>query len=270
MSDRFWLCTNCGAQNEAGRTACAVCALPAQQAAKAAAPATPDAPDKSEVPPVDPIPPKPREKTLSWPLVLITLAAFGLFAWRWISQCPVAWADVPQAIADNAVAVWDFIRQGAEQCVARLRELAPNGFVNMALNAWYDLQDVFAGQPIMGGFYVPGLILSLLWLVRVCHRKRVCLRRGRGSVVPLIFEMPVVILLFAFMQGYWQMDPDLGYAFWCRALSAFFFTASIAVLLALLILIVWGFFRRSSARRAEIFLLILAFLIQISAAYGLY
>lgn len=289
MTEQDWLCEICGIQNSREEKTCAVCGNPSPAAGSAASagrsiPAagtngigqliktsgdTPPPVTGERKPPRKPSVRPPRE-----PRKPFDRRAFAV-ACTWTVRL-MLWAVLAYAGYLCYSLHWEQDQLLASICAELV--MLGIGIASVAQKVtaliW---PPVFgwiadtAGAVISGpdGFPEPyvilGLFMAFLWILRVILRKKRCLLRKRGSIVPLILEMPVFILILSWNQVRWS--ELTAFAVWQSVVSKLLFIGIAAMLLNGLILIIWRFRNRRAFTGGEFLMHTLVLLIQVLFLY---
>ena len=256
MAEKDWLCDNCGAQNESGRERCVVCGSRIPAVVTMVIPSGTDGGATR------------RRRCLRLATPLAFLAAWLALGLNRFG--PDHYSPLPKGMADNGAILFDFIRMASAKIVRELRYFRFSGLGSIAVQSWGKIVRAFSDGIASGINIMIGLALSSVWLARLCVRKHACVRRRRGTVLPLVFEMPAAVMFFCCAYNYLRMDTNVGYALWRGAAGELFLAADIGAILALLVLLVWKICRNAQVKGREIILLSALILVQTAAVYGLY
>lgn len=293
MTEQDWLCEICGIQNSREEKTCAVCGNPSPAAGSAAGagrniPAAGTSGSgqliktSGDVPPSVPgvgIPPRrpstiPPRRPPREPKKPFDRRAFAI-ACTWTVRM-MLWAVLAYAGYLCYSLHWEYDQLLASICAE---------FVMLGIGVASVAQKVTAliWPPVFGwiadtagavisgpdglpeAYVVLGIFMAFLWILRVILRKKRCLLRKRGSIIPLILEMPVFILVLSWNQVKWS--ELTAFAVWQSAVSKLLFVGIAAMLLNGLILVIWRFRNRRAFTGGEFLMHTLVLLIQVLFLY---
>ena len=309
MAEQYWICENCCAQNKVGVTECVVCGTHSETAQKLAEkqkhkeakkpaeskksakpkepaetkkPAADLGKKKSETKPAvkDPARPRMRGGFEFWYRFIQIIYAVGI-AFFFFQVFELRSGVIIRQIRSYGEIKTSFL-PFVREIFTRLTWIFKHSFsmgwiVQFFQNFWENLRNDAMNGRTFESPYVMSVTISLWWIVRVCLRKVHCYRQKKGSVIPLMIEVPVVIFLMS--RIYMVREAVMGDVFyWTLYLEdtgiwtmCIFAAAALAACLILLPVSIWGYYsKKRIVQGREIRALLILTLLQALMIYGIY